>query len=148
MLKIQQIYFYSFFAPFKVPDLSNNSINMSFNSRQTLKLSIIRKSPPQSVLVEKFFTICDKRQKHLNLLCLTLSWHKSQEVLNRSLLLLEIYLLLKVFEDFYDFVFRYVTQPFSKGSGLSAFQTISPKPLMREVRTSRRHLQAEYFFQG
>ena len=32
--------FHSFFDPFKVPDLSNSLINMSFNLRQTLKLSI------------------------------------------------------------------------------------------------------------
>ena len=32
------------------------------------------KPPEQSVWVEKFFTICDKRWKHLNLLCIP--WEK------------------------------------------------------------------------
>ena len=38
-----------------MPDLSNSLINMTFNLRQTLKLSIIWTPPPQPVLVEKFF---------------------------------------------------------------------------------------------
>jgi hypothetical protein len=39
-VKNSRYIFYSFFAPFKVQNLSNSLINMSFNLRQGLKLSI------------------------------------------------------------------------------------------------------------